>query len=146
MRLSDESGQQLEETRALLEHASSRRLTDEEVAVVFGEGTTGVAAVQFRLLRKIARGWRISLVDVVPPSRSYWERFCGPVPDGPDVETYFREQLIPYRKGLIEANLRDGLDIGCLGALRDDLSPGAWLDGIGRRDRLGRAHVNSCAR
>ena len=56
--------------------------------------------------------------------------FCGPVPDGPDAETYFREQLIPYRKTLIEADVRIGLDICCLGALRDDLSPGAWLHGI----------------
>ncbi len=117
-------------TRALLEHASSRRLTDDEIAVVLVEETTGVAAVQSRLLRKIARGWHTNLVDIVPPSRIYWERFCGPVPDRPDAETYFREQLIPYRKELIEADLRVGLDIGCLGALRDDLSPGAWLDGI----------------
>ena len=31
---------------------------------------------------------------------------------------------------MIEADVRVGLDIACLGALRDDLSPGAWLDAI----------------
>ena len=123
-------GPTAQETHSLLEHASSRRLTQEEVSMVFGEKTTGVAAVQSRLVSKIARRLHTNLVDFVPSSRSYWERFCGPVPDCPDAETYFREQLIPYRKRLIEADVRVGLDIGCLGALRDDLSPGAWLDGI----------------
>ena len=123
-------GPTAQETCALHKHASSRRLTQEEVSVVFGEMTTGVAAVQSRLVSKIAQRWQANLADVVPPSRSYWERFCGPVPNGPDADTYFREQLIPYRKGLIESNMRVGLDICCLGALRDDLSPGAWLHGI----------------
>ena len=110
----EQLGPTAQQPRALLEHAFSRRLTQEEVSMVFGEKTTGVAAIQSRLVSKIARGWQTNVVDVVPPSRCYWERFCGPVPDGPDAETYFREQLIKYRKGLIEADVRVGLDIGCL--------------------------------
>ena len=117
------------EVRALLEYAPCRQLTGAEVALVFGEETTGVVALQSRLWGTIARG-EASVGDFVPLSRVYWERFCGPVPDGPDAESYFREQLVLYRKRLIRADLRAGLDVCCLGALRDDLSPGAWLDGI----------------
>lgn len=122
-------GPTAQETRALLEPASSRPLTPDEVSALWGEMTTGVAPIQSRLASKIAQGWRTTLVDVVPPSIAYWERFCGPVPNGPDPETYFREQLIPYRKGLIDADAEAGFDIACLGSMRDDLCPGTWLDG-----------------
>ena len=117
------------EIRSLLEHTPHRQLTGEEVSAVFGAQTTGVEAVQSRLVGKISQG-QASVGDFVPLSRSYWERFCGPIPDGPDGESYFRKQLIPYRKGLMGTDLRAGLDVCCLGALRDDLSPGAWLEGI----------------
>ena len=50
---------------ALREHISSRRLTHEEVSLVFGENTTGVAAVQSRLVGKIAQGWQVNVDDVV---------------------------------------------------------------------------------
>ena len=134
MRALDEIVRQLrptaQETRVLLEPTSSRPLTPEEVSAVWGEMTTGVAPIQSRLAGKIAQGWRTTLVDVVPPSIAYWERFCGPVPNGPDPETYFREQLMPYRKGLIDADAEVGLDIACLGSMRDDLYPGACLDGV----------------
>lgn len=117
------------EIRSLLDHTPHRRLTDEEVSAVFRAQTAGVRAVQSQLAGRISQG-QASLGDFVPLSRSYWESFCGPIPEGPDAESYFRNQLIPYRKGLIATNLRAGLDICCLGALRDDLSPGAWLEGF----------------
>ena len=117
------------EIRSLLEHTPHRPLTSQEVSAVLGEQTSGVAAVHSRLVGKISRS-QARVGDFVPLSRSYWERFCGPIPDGPDAESYFRKQLIPYRKELIGTDLRAGLDICCLGALRDDLSPGAWLEGI----------------
>lgn len=117
------------EIRSLLEHAPQRPLTGEEVSVVFDEQTTGVIAVQSRLVEKIARG-QANVGDLVPLSRSYWEKFCGPIPNGPDAESYFDEQLVPYRQCLIEKDVRAGLDLCCLGALRDDLCPGAWLDGV----------------
>ena len=129
-RIVGQLGPTAQEPRGLLEHASSRRLTKKEFSVVFGEMARGVAAVQSRLVSKIAQGWQANVVDLVPPSRGYWVKFCGPVPDGTVAETYIRDQLVPYRKGLIEADLRTGLDICCLGALWDDLSLGAWLSGI----------------
>ena len=117
------------EIRSLLEQTPHRQLTAEEVSAVFSEETTGVAAIQSRLVGEISQG-QASVGDLVPLCRRYWERFCGPIPDGPDAESYFRKQLIPYRKELIGTDLRAGLDICCLGALRDDLNPGAWLEGI----------------
>ena len=60
----------------------------------------------------------MSLDDLLPPARSYWERFCGPVPSNEDPEYYFTEELIPYRRTLIESDLARGLEICCLGALR----------------------------
>ncbi len=117
--------------RALLEDARSRRLTAREMSVVFAEKTTGVAAAQARLAQKIMSGWQANLHDLhdlVPQSRAYWEGFCGPVPHKEDPETYFSRQLVPYRRSLIEADVAAGLDVCCLGALRDDLNPGVWLE------------------
>ena len=37
---------------------------------------------------------------------------------------------MPYRKELLRRNLRGGLDICCLGALRDDLMPGQWVKAV----------------
>ena len=119
-----------EGTRTLLKESVSRRLSPEELSAIFLEETTGVAAIQSQLSGKIAGGWQPSLDDLVPPTRPYWERFCGPVPTNEDPDRYFVEELIPYRRALIESNLPLGLDISCLGALRDDLSPGSWLEGV----------------
>ena len=115
---------------ALLDHVKLRPLTAEEVSVVFAEKAAGVAAVQSQLTAGILAGWRLTPGDLVPPSRSYWESFCGPVPRCEDPERYFADELIPYRRSLLDADLARGLDICCLGALRDDLSPGAWLEGV----------------
>lgn len=124
-------------SRALLEHVESRPLTAEEVSVVFAERTAGIAAVQSQLATGILAGWRLTPDDLAPPLRSYWELFCGPVPKGEDPERYFTDELIPYRRSLIDADVVGGLEICCLGALRDDLSPGAWLEGADDKTVLG---------
>ena len=118
--------------RTLVEASGSRRLSAAEVSAVFAEKSRGVVAVQARLAQGILTEWQaLTMGDLVPPSRAYWESFCGPVPDEDDPESYFSVQLMPYRRSLVETDLVIGLDFCCLGALRDDLSPGAWLEGIG---------------
>ena len=124
-------------SRSLLVHVESRPLAAEEVSVVFAERTAGVAAAQSQLAAGILSGWRLARDDLVPRSRSYWELFCGPVPMGEDPERYFADELVPYRRSLVDADVAGGLDICCLGALRDDLSPGAWLEGVGDEIVLG---------
>lgn len=116
------------ETRTLLKQAKVRRLSGKEVSVVLDEQATGVAGIQRRLAGGIVAR-RMKLDDLVPRSMSYWERFCGPVPTNDDPEQYLVNDLIPYRRSLIEADVSGAIDICCLGALRDDLTPGAWLEG-----------------
>ncbi len=105
----------------------SRELNKQELASVFAESANGVAAVQSRLVQKLDHGLPIGVTDIVPQDISYFERFCGPAPDTRKPELYFREILIPYRQELLQRNIRAGLDICFLGALRDDLAPGQWL-------------------
>ena len=105
----------------------SRELNEQELASVFAESANGVAAVQSRLVQKLHHGLPIGVMDIVPQDISYFERFCGPAPDTRKPELYFREILIPYRQELLQRNIRAGLDICFLGALRDDLTPGQWL-------------------
>ena len=42
----------------------------------------------------------------------------------------YYQKVIPYRKAMVERDLAGGLEICCLGALRDDLLPGEWIEGL----------------
>ena len=113
----------------MVEAAGWRRLSAAEVSAVFVEKSRGVTAVHARLAQGVLAGWQVTMGDLVPPSETYWESFCGPVSEG-DLESYLSGQLVPYRKSLLGADVVIGLDFCCLGALRDDLSPGVWLEGV----------------
>ena len=108
----------------------SRELTDDEIGVVFTEIADGVAATQLRLCEKLQHQRPVTIADLVPGDISYYERFCGPNPEGGEPDLYFREVLIPHRRELLARDLAKGLDVCLLGALRDDLSPGPWLSDV----------------
>ena len=132
--------------RELLDSITSRQLTDQELAVIFEESTNGVAVVQARLLQKIQQDSSFNVTDLVPQSLSYFERFVGPSPGTQEPEFYLHDVLVPYRKALLNRDVRAGLDICCLGALRDDLPPGQWvteLDNDVVWDALSSCHATS---
>ncbi len=106
--------------------ARKRALRTKHASVLLKEGAHGVARRQRDLADKLRRGSTLTIEDFVPSAASYYERFCGPDPDGKDLEQYVPDVLIPYRKALLERDLTQGLQICLLGALRDDLSPGEW--------------------
>lgn len=110
----------------LLEKSTTRSLSDEEMSMVLRELTQGVAAIHSGLATKI-RSQSLTLNDIVPQSLEYWERFCSPSPTELDPEEWIKNVLVPFRHELLEKDLTSGLDICCLGAIRDDLSPGAWI-------------------
>ena len=109
---------------------ASRVPTQDELRELFEEIGNGVLAIQARLLHKISLGQPIGATDVLPHDLRYFEKFASPVPENSDWDSYMVDILIPYRKALLEHDLSRGLDICCLGALRDDLCPGRWIDHI----------------
>ena len=115
--------------KELLNNMETRKANHQELSAIFKESANGIAALQSRLIQKINSG-SFSVVDVIPQSVSYFERFVGPAPGTPEPETYFKEVLVPRRKALLSSNIDVGLDICCLGALRDDLAPGQWVTAI----------------
>ena len=123
----DRLGPTATDFRHLLENSESRELTQRELAAIFDETSDGVAAFQSRLIGRIQGGLALTVTDVVPPSVSYFERFAGPGPGSCEPEAYLGEVLVPYRKALLDRHLRAGLDVCCLGAVRDDLMPGPWF-------------------
>lgn len=112
--------------------AEKRALADRQASVVLEEGARGVAWRQKGLADKIREGGGLTIADFVPSDVSYYERFCGPDPDGKDLEQYVRDILIPYRKTLLGRDLAEGLQICLLGTVRDDLSPGEWTRKVDR--------------
>ena len=116
--------------RPLLENIESREMNRDELAAVFDESANGVAALQSRLVGKIRHGRELTVTDVVPPSPSYFEQFAGPCPAAREPEAYFHDVLVPYRRMLLDRHLSTGLDICCLGAVRDDLMPGPWVGSV----------------
>ena len=117
--------------------AGRRALDTKQASLVLEEGARGVAWRQNGLAHKIRDGVGVTIEDFVPSDVSYYERFCGPDPDGKEREKYVREVLIPYRRTLLERDLAEALQISLLGALRDDLSPGEWTRGADREEIWG---------
>ena len=116
--------------RPLLEDIESREMTRQELNAIFDESANGVAALQARLVGRIQGGSGFMATGVVPPSVSYFERFVGPCPVTREPEVYLHEVLVPYRTALLDRHLSTGLDICCLGAVRDDLMPGPWVGSV----------------
>ena len=123
----DRLGPTAADFRELLDSITSRQLTDQELAAIFEESTNGVMAVYTRLSQKMAQRLPLDVSDLIPQSVSYFERFVGPSPGAREPEPYFHDVLVPYQKALLTRDVRAGLDICCLGALRDDLTPGRWV-------------------
>ena len=114
----------------LLKNMETREANHQELSTIFNESANGVASLQTSLIQKINRGEGFNVADIIPQSFSYFERFAGPAPGAREPESYFHEVLIPYRKALLDQDVRVGIDICCLGALRDDLTPGLWVAAI----------------
>ena len=110
----------------LLSDLESREPDESDLSAIFREAAGGVAAVQGNLLRKIDHGQPIGTLDVVSQDILYFQNFAGPQPEARNPDRYICDALIPYRKTLLDRDLSRGLDICCLGALRDDLCPGQW--------------------
>lgn len=115
----------------LRDATESREMTVQEVSDVLAEMSVGVASFKDRFSLRLTTGAGLVVSDFVPQTLEYWARLCGPLPDvlvGPD--EYLREQLVPHRRELLARDLRGGLEICCIGALRDDLLPGRWVDDV----------------
>ena len=102
-----------------------------EMESVFEELGNNFEVSRIRLLEKIRHGGDISVGDLIPRSMTYWEKFVGPIPCSEHPEDFLSDTLVAYRNTLLERDLQRGLEICCLGALRDDLSPGLWLSSVG---------------
>ena len=114
-----------------LQHiAEERDLDNEEVGRVLDEVAHGVAALHARAAKVLEAADAAATDDLIPPTITYYDRFCGPDPSGADAEDYLTMTLPAYRRGLLGRDLVRGLDICLLGALRDDLSPGTWAEDV----------------
>jgi hypothetical protein len=107
--------------------AANRELTDEESACLLSERAKGVAALHEHMKRSL-KAHQATLFNLIPDSITYFERFCGPNPGRANPEEYLRVHLPEYRKDLLRRDLTEGLNISLRGSLRDDLSPGGWVE------------------
>lgn len=115
---------------ALKDAAAERELSDEEVGGLLETLWDGVSGLQERLEIRLETG-EAEVWDLVPDAFDYFELFCGPDPGDLAPEEYLSSVLPEYRKGLLRQSLGRGLEISLLGALRDDLCPGSWLEDVG---------------
>ena len=110
----------------ILHNIGLRELEEYELSAVFREEFHGIAAVHDSLLRKLQFDLDIGADDILPQDLDYFKMLVGPRPEIRDPDQYIRDILIPWRTMLLGRDLKRGLDICCLGALRDDLCPGQW--------------------
>jgi len=111
----------------LIEELESRPATDGEMDRISFEIANGVKGTHDRLYRSLSERREFSIDDIVPSLPTYFDEFVGPRSVNCDIEEYLREVLIPYRTELLNVDLASGLEIACLGFLRDDLAPGEWI-------------------
>ena len=98
-----------------------------EMESVFHEIGSNFESARVALIAKVRQGGEFSVGDLVPWSMTYWKKLVGSIPCSEDPEEFIASSLVAYRKTLLKRDLKRGLEICCLGALRDDLSPGQWL-------------------
>ncbi len=97
---------------------------------IFDANTNGIAAIQGATAEKISGGLPMAISDFAPQSMGYYKQLVGPVPVDQESKVYLRQTLAEYRKDLLDRNPGKALDICCLGAVHDDLSPGQWVTSI----------------
>ena len=119
-------GPTADKAHALLERPAANPLPDEDVALLLRESASGFAATQHECTQAVRSG-KFGVGDIVPDSVAYFEDLVGPPSEAPGTDLYVRRILVPYRKTLLRRDLRKGLELALLGALRDDLCPGRWL-------------------
>ena len=107
---------------------NTRAPSDQELNAVFDELANGVTSLQAKLVQKFRDEQQLKVDDFVPSVISYYEKFCGPQPTNTDIDSYHQDVLTPYRKTLISRDLRDGIDICCLGSFTDNVYPGKWIN------------------
>ena len=111
----------------LIVELESRPATDGEMDQISIEIANGVKGTHDRLYRNLSERREFSIDDIVPSLPTYFDKFVGPRSMDHDVDEYLREVLIPYWTELLSVDLASGLEIACLGFLRDDLAPGEWI-------------------
>lgn len=114
--------------RHLLEALESRPATDEEMSQVSSELSNGMKARQEKLHGRVLYHRNIDVDDVSPPLMQYFERLVGPHPIDAHPDTFVQDVIIPYRKRLLNLDLKSGLELACLGFLNDSLAPGEWVE------------------
>ena len=118
---------------ALRNDIKSGELDNQKLSKVMEEFANGVIALQTHLVQKLNHNQRLTIVDIVPQSVVYFEKFCGPCPNDQSSQSYIKEVLIPYRKELLKRDFQAGLEICCLGAIHNDLLPGKWISRFKKR-------------
>lgn len=106
--------------------AAERELSSDEATRLITENLTGVSAIQNRI--RLALNDHAGLHELVPNDFGYYERYCGPQPEGELPEEYLLTRLPAYRQQLLRRDLEAGLETCLIGTLRDDLSPGVWVE------------------
>ena len=71
----DRLGPAAPDFESFIEDIKSRALSHQELSEIFDETSNGVAALQASLIQKIKHGLGINVVDIIPQSVSYFERF-----------------------------------------------------------------------
>ena len=117
-------------TGDLFSKVTTREPSENELSVFFREAANGVASRQGVLAHKLHFALPVDVADIIPQDITYFERFIGQAAEDHNLEGYVSKILIPYRRTLLNRDLGAGLDICCLGALRDDLCPGQWIEGV----------------
>ncbi len=114
---------------ALIISAEDRSLRDDEMLDILEDLRCSIARWHEKLGAAIATA-NLGLAEIAPHDLSYYEKLGGPHPESRGPEEYIQEVLVPYRRDLVTAEPKRGLELCLLGCLRDDLALSGALGGV----------------
>jgi hypothetical protein len=99
---------------------------DEQMGRLLAEMRKAVPTYLNRIGLALSQG-RLTRETLVPADMEYYETLCGPKPQTSAVDDYISEELMPFRRTLVEKDPVSGLQMCLAMALRDDISGvGLW--------------------
>lgn len=105
-------------------------LSNAEIVQVFREIRTSVPSVSERMHQAFLTGEAPEEI-IIPRDMLYFEKLCGPLPEeDTQPDSYFSGPLRRHREAMLRENLVGGIDLCCLGFLREDLHLSERLNDI----------------
>ncbi|VWC31670.1 hypothetical protein BLA23254_06386 [Burkholderia lata] len=124
-----ELGPTFDDAKRISNSLTDSKLSAHDLNLLLTERITGVRSRWGRIYAGRERPPELQVV--APADLTYYTELFGPVEMSSEVESYFSDVLLPYRRKLLERDLRHGLRVSLYGFLHPTLAPSRLVEHVG---------------